>query len=82
MTTLIVSPHVSQLNTAGVVEPDLAANICAAQEAGNLAYAFAERAKATLPERVIAYHVAFADTLREMGTPLPCPCDLCTGGEA
>jgi hypothetical protein len=82
VTASIVTPHVRQLKTAVVAPPDLAAIVAAAQHAGNLAYAFAERAQASLPERSIAYHVAFADTMREMGCPMPCPCDLCTGGEA
>jgi hypothetical protein len=82
MTTLIVSPHVSQLNTAVVAEPNLAPNVRAAQEAGNLAYAFAERSNAPLYQRAVAYHVAFAETMRELGSPMPCPCDLCTCGEA
>lgn len=60
--------------------PDLAANIAAAQHAGDLAYAFAERAGASLPDQSIAYHVAFAETMREKGSPMPCPCDLCTAG--
>jgi hypothetical protein len=66
---------------AFVVATDLAANVAIAQHAGDLAYAFAERAGATLPERAIAYHVAFAETMRELSNPLPCPCDLCSGGE-
>jgi hypothetical protein len=80
MTTLIVSPRILQPNTVVVAPPDLAAKVRAAQHAGDLAYAFAERSGASLPERAIAYHVAFADTMRELGTPMPCPCDLCTGG--
>lgn len=63
-----------------VISPDMFAHVAAAQHAGDLAYAFAERANAPLPERAVAYHVAFADTMRELGAPLPCPCDLCTGG--
>jgi hypothetical protein len=81
MTTSIVTPHSVQLQTAVVATPDLAANVAAAQHAGDLAYAFAVRAGVALPERAVAYHVAFADTMRELGSPLPCPCDLCTGGE-
>jgi hypothetical protein len=82
MTASIVSPHVSQLKTAVVAPPDMRRIVAAAQHAGDLAYAFAERAQASLPERAIAYHVAFAETMRELGTPMPCPCDLCTGGNA
>jgi hypothetical protein len=82
MTTSIVTPRVSQLTTAVVATPDLAANITEAQHNGDLAYAFAERAGVSLAERAIAYHVAFAETMRELGSPMPCPCDLCTAGEA
>jgi hypothetical protein len=82
MTPEIVAPHTAQLNTALATTPDLAAVLRAAQEAGDLAYAFAERAGVSLPERAIAYHVAFADTMRELGSPMPCPCDLCTGGNS
>jgi hypothetical protein len=82
MTTLIVTPRVRQLSTTPVVPPDLAASVRAAQAAGDMAYAFAVRAGVPLPEQAMAYHVAFADTMRELGSPLPCPCDLCTGGEA
>jgi hypothetical protein len=82
MSLPIVPPHVRQLNTAVVATPDLAAAVTAAQAAGDLAYAFAEAAGVSLPERTIAYHVAFADAMREHGLPMPCPCDLCTGGEA
>jgi hypothetical protein len=63
------------------VLPDWGANIAAAQRAGDGAYIFAQRAGASLAEQSVAYHVAFADTMRELGTPMPCPCDLCMGGE-
>ena len=70
MTTLIVSPQVSQLKNALAVAPDLAACVRAAQHAGDLAYAFAERSGVALPERAVAYHVAFADTMRELLQPV------------
>lgn len=82
MTTSIVTPRSSRLQNNAVAVTDQAAIFAAAQHAGKLAHAFAVRAGVPLPERTIAYHVAFADTLREMGSPLPCPCDLCTGGDA
>jgi hypothetical protein len=82
MTADIVAPHTAQLNTAIVAAPDLAAIVQAAQQAGDLAYAFAKRSGCTLVEQSIAYHAAFADTMREMGSPMPCPCELCTGGSA
>ena len=82
MTYPIVTPRVGQLHSAVIATPDLAANIAEAQHNGDLAYSFAERAGVSLAERAVAYHVAFADTMRELGTPMPCPCDLCTAGEA
>jgi hypothetical protein len=82
MTTSIVTPHAVHLETRASAVPDFAAKVAAAQGAGELAYEFAQRAGAPLVERAIAYHVAFADTMRELSSPLPCPCDLCTGGDA
>jgi hypothetical protein len=71
----------SLLRSRAASMADLAAAVTAAQAAGDLAYAFAKAAGVSLPEQAIAYHVAFADAMREQGLPMPCPCDLCTGGE-
>jgi hypothetical protein len=82
MTNVDFTPAPATIQPAEVsIEPDLAANVAKAQHNGDLAYDFAERVRAPLSERAVAYHVAFAETMRELGSPLPCPCDLCTGGE-
>jgi hypothetical protein len=81
MTASIVTPRKTCSTTHQfAIAPEQFANVAAAQAAGDLAYAFAEASGVTPPERAIAYHVAFADTMRELGSPMPCPCDLCTGG--
>ena len=67
MTIPIVSPNVQQLHSAVVAPLDLAANVLSAQRAGDLAYDFAVRAGAPLYQRSIAYHVAFAEKMRELG---------------
>jgi hypothetical protein len=57
--------------------PDLAANIRAAQAAGNQAYAFAVESGLPLADRALAYHAAFTEMMRDLGTPMPCHCTLC-----
>ena len=83
MTNAIVTPRSAvQLHTAVVAQSDLAASIAEAQHNGDLAYEFARRAGCPPAECAVSYHVAFADTMRELGRPMPCPCDLCNGGDS
>jgi hypothetical protein len=76
MTSLQFTPKVQ---IAPAVTADMAVAVRQAQAAGDAAYAFAERAGVSLPERSIAYLKAFAETMAELGAPLPCPYELCQG---
>ena len=76
------TPALATLQTALVSTPDLAANIAEAQAAGDLAYAEAEGLDLPLEDRTDAYHAEFTATMRALGSPMPCPCGLCTAAGA
>jgi hypothetical protein len=67
--------------TAAVVVPvsfpDLAANVQAAQHAGDLAYTACQRAGSTPAEGADAYHGAYTRHMAALGTPMPCECAGC-----
>lgn len=57
--------------------PAARSNVAQAQAAGDLAHAAAVEAGLSNPEQYDAYHTAFSDTMRALGTPMPCSCDYC-----
>jgi hypothetical protein len=57
--------------------PDLRNNIAQAQRIADLAHAQAEAAGAAPEDCADAYHTAFVDAMRELGTPMPCHCPRC-----
>jgi len=60
-----------------VAPPDLAANIAAAQHAGDLAYALRQWAGLTNTACADAYHETFTRVMFERSTPMPCACGHC-----
>lgn len=78
----ITTPEV-ETQPAAVV-PDLASNIAEAQAAADWAYKLLQEADCPPAECAELYHVAYVDTMRSLGTPMPCACNYCQsqkGGE-
>jgi hypothetical protein len=60
----------------------LRANVAQAQAAADLAYEVWQEAGATPEELADVYHATFIESMRALGTPMPCSCATCIGATA
>lgn len=73
--TVIAGPAWDRLMPPALV--DLAANVTDAQAAGNAHYARYLAAGRPLEHCADAYHRAFVERMRELGSPMACGCNYC-----